>query len=58
MLQYTFQNGHISFLMRETDDPNAAPLEFLIISLAHWFVGMLTWWIEHGMAHIPQQMTL
>lgn len=44
--------------VRETDDPNAAPVEFLIISLAHWLVGMLTWWIEHGMAYSPQQMTI
>jgi len=44
--------------VRATDDPNAAPVEFVIISLAHWFVGMLAWWIEHGMAYSPQQMTI
>ncbi len=42
----------------ETDDPNAAPVEFVIISLAHWFVGMLAWWIENGMTYSPQQMTI
>ncbi len=44
--------------VRATDDPNAAPVEFVIVSLAHWLVGMLTWWIEHGMAYSPQQMTI
>ena len=44
--------------LRPTNDPNAAPAEFVIISLAHWFVGMLTWWIENGMTSSPQQMTL
>ena len=44
--------------LRPTGDPNAAPAEFVIISLAHWFVGMLTWWIENGMTSSPQQMTL
>jgi AcrR family transcriptional regulator len=43
--------------VRETDDPHAAPTEFVIISLAHWFVGMLTWWIENGMTYSPLQMT-
>ena len=40
-----------------SDDPNAAPAEFVIISLAHWFVGMLAWWVESGMTSSPQQMT-
>ena len=44
--------------LRATNDPNAAPAEFVIISLAHWFVGMLAWWIENGMTSSPQQMTL
>jgi AcrR family transcriptional regulator len=44
--------------LKTTDDPHAAPAEFVIISLAHWFVGMLTWWIENGMTYSPQQMTL
>ncbi len=30
----------------------------MIISLAHWLVGMLTWWIENGMTYSPQQMTI
>jgi AcrR family transcriptional regulator len=47
-----------ALVVREADDPNAAPVEFVIISLAHWLVGMLTWWIEHGMAYSPQQMTI
>lgn len=41
-----------------TNDPQAAPAEFVIISLAHWLVGMLAWWIENGMTYSPQQMTL
>ena len=44
--------------LRATNDPHAAPAEFVIISLAHWFVGMLAWWIENGMTCSPQQMTL
>jgi AcrR family transcriptional regulator len=44
--------------LRAADDPNAAPAEFVIISMAHWFVGMLAWWVEHGMASPPRQMTL
>ena len=42
----------------EPDNPNAAPVEFVIISLAHWFVGILAWWIENGMTSSPRQMTL
>jgi AcrR family transcriptional regulator len=42
--------------LRVTDGPNAVPAEFAIISLAHWFVGMLAWWIESGMTSSPQQM--
>ncbi len=38
------------------DDPNAAPLEFVIMCLANWFVGMLSWWMENGMLYSPQQM--
>jgi AcrR family transcriptional regulator len=44
--------------LRATNDPHAAPAEFVIISLAHWLVGMLAWWIENGMIYSPQQMTL
>jgi len=44
--------------LRAPNDPNAAPAEFVIISLAHWFVGMIAWWIENGMTYSPQQMTL
>jgi len=44
--------------LRATNDPNAAPAEFVIISLAHWLVGMLVWWIENGMTYSPRQMTL
>ena len=39
-----------------TDEPNAAPLEFVIMCLANWFVGMLSWWIEHGMHYSQEQM--
>ncbi len=42
----------------KTDDPNAAPLEFVVIGLANWFVGMLSWWIENGMVYSPQQMVI
>ncbi len=38
------------------DPPNAAPLEFVIMSLANWFVGMLSWWMENGMNYSPEQM--
>lgn len=44
--------------LKATNDPNAAPAEFVIVSLAHWFVGMLAWWVESGMTTSPQQMTL
>jgi AcrR family transcriptional regulator len=44
--------------LRAPNDPNAAPAEFVIISLAHWLVGMVAWWIENGMSSSPQQMTL
>lgn len=44
--------------LKAADDPNAAPAEFVIISLAHWLVGMLAWWIENEMTFSPQQMTL
>ena len=44
--------------LRITNDPNAAPTEFVIISLAHWLVGMVAWWIENGMTPSPQQMTI
>ncbi|QBD74648.1 TetR/AcrR family transcriptional regulator [Ktedonosporobacter rubrisoli] len=42
--------------VRATDDPNVAPLEFVILCLANWFVGVLSWWIENGMLSSPQQM--
>jgi AcrR family transcriptional regulator len=42
--------------VRATDEPNAAPLEFVIMCLANWFVGMLSWWMENGMLYSPQQM--
>ncbi|HEU5376645.1 MAG TPA: TetR/AcrR family transcriptional regulator [Ktedonobacteraceae bacterium] len=42
--------------VRVTDDPNVAPLEFVIMCLANWFVGMLSWWMENGMLFSPQQM--
>ena len=44
--------------LKATNDPNGAPAEFVIVSLAHWFVGMLAWWVESGMTTSPQQMTL
>jgi AcrR family transcriptional regulator len=44
--------------LKATNDPNGAPAEFVIVSLAHWFVGMLAWWGESGMTTSPQQMTL
>jgi AcrR family transcriptional regulator len=40
------------------DDPHAVPAEFAIISMAHWLVGTLAWWIEGGMTSSPQQMAL
>lgn len=42
--------------VRAADEPNAAPLEFVIVCLANWFVGMLSWWMEQGMRYSPQQM--
>lgn len=42
--------------VRATDDPNVAPLEFVIMCLANWFVGVLSWWMENGMLYSPQQM--
>ena len=44
--------------MGATDDPNAVPLEFVIMCLANWFVGMLSWWMENGMSYSPQQMAI
>jgi AcrR family transcriptional regulator len=34
---------------RADNSPNTPPLEFVIMSLANWFVGMLAWWMENGM---------
>lgn len=42
--------------VRSTDEPNTAPLEFVIMCLANWFVGMLNWWIEQGMLYSGEQM--
>jgi AcrR family transcriptional regulator len=42
--------------VRATDEANAAPLEFMIMCLANWFVGVLSWWMENGMLYSPQQM--
>jgi AcrR family transcriptional regulator len=42
--------------MGAIDDPNTAPLEFVIMCLANWFVGMLSWWMENRMIYSPQQM--
>jgi len=42
--------------VRASDEPNAAPLEFIIMCLANWFVGVLSWWMENGMCYSPQQM--
>lgn len=28
------------------------------MSLANWFVGMLTLWLENGMAYAPSQMAI
>jgi AcrR family transcriptional regulator len=42
--------------VRTTDEPNTAPLEFVIMCLANWFVGMLSWWIEHGMRYSQEEM--
>jgi AcrR family transcriptional regulator len=44
--------------MGAIDDPNTAPLEFVIMCLANWFVGMLSWWMENGMSYSPQQMAI
>lgn len=44
--------------VRAPDDPNVAPLEFVIMCLANWFVGMLSWWMENGMSYSPQQMAI
>ena len=44
--------------MGATDDPKTAPLEFVIICLANWFVGMLSWWMENNMIYSPQQMAI
>jgi hypothetical protein len=34
------------------------PEEVAIMSLANWLVGMLTWWLEDGMAYAPSQMAI
>ena len=60
--QAIFQRVHIlstlGLYVGAPDAPNAAPLEFVIISLANWFVGMLSWWMENGMIYSFQQMAL
>jgi AcrR family transcriptional regulator len=43
---------------RQTESPNTMPEEVAIMSLANWFVGMLTWWLESGMAYTPSQMAI
>jgi hypothetical protein len=46
----------VGLRMGASDAQNAVPLEFVIMSLANWFVGMLSWWMENGMSYSPQQM--
>jgi AcrR family transcriptional regulator len=41
---------------RKTDDPTALPEEVASMCLANWFVGVLTWWLESGMAASPRQI--
>lgn len=41
---------------RKKDDLNMMPEEVMIMCVANWFVGMLTWWLESGMMASPQQV--
>lgn len=41
---------------RAPNDSTAVPQELVIICLANWFVGVLSWWMEQGMRYSPQQM--
>src|SRR5258708_12704307 len=42
--------------LRATNDPNAAPAQFAIISLAHWFFAMLTSWTDTRWTTSPHPM--
>ena len=35
---------------------NIMPPQMATLCLAHWFVGMLTWWMESGLVASPKQM--
>lgn len=41
---------------RKADDAATIPEEVIIMSLASWFVGTVTWWLEDGMTYTPFQM--
>lgn len=53
-----YQRSQLSHqkVSRKKDDGNMMPEEVMILCVANWFVGMLTWWLESGMTASPQQV--
>ena len=42
--------------VRQRKGSDFMPEEVAVMSLANWLVGMLTWWLEDGMAYTPSQI--
>lgn len=55
-----YQRSQLSHqkMVQKRDDENTMPEEVMIVCVANWFVGMLTWWLESGMGASPHQVAM
>lgn len=51
------QLSHQKMLQKRADE-SAIPEEVMIVCVANWFVGMVTWWLESGMMASPQEVAM
>lgn len=45
-------------LVNRAESPGTLPAEVAVMCVASWYVSVLTWWLENGMAYTPQQMAM
>jgi AcrR family transcriptional regulator len=55
VLSERFQASH-ALLLRKGNDPEEMPEEVVMMCVANWFLGVLTWWLENDMPYTPRQM--
>jgi hypothetical protein len=55
IFQQRLQASHLLDASQVTEQ-NIMPQELATTCLASWFVGMLMWWLESGLAASPKQM--